>query len=145
MTKVPERPPTAGFMISVGAPVTVQPSVLAWPAVTCAGVAAKLVMVGTFPATTVTLAVVAPKLLVAVSVYVAVVEGVTLTDVPVTAPTPGVTVRLGKPVTVQLSVLDWPVVTFAGVAMKLVMVGGLPARSVTEAVVDPKSLVAVKV
>lgn len=68
-----------------------------------------------------------------------------MTDVPVTAPTPGLRIRLGKPVTVQLSVLGWPAVTFAGVAVKLVMVGGLPAITVTAAVVDPKSLVAVKV
>jgi hypothetical protein len=53
--------------------------------------------------------------------------------------------RLGDPVTAQLSVLDCPAVTVAGVAAKLAMVGALPAVTVTEAVVDPKVLVAVRV
>jgi len=68
-----------------------------------------------------------------------------LTDVPVTAPTPGLMIRPGEPVTAQLSVLVCPAVTFAGLAVKLVMVGGLPAVTVTAAVADPKLLVAVRV
>ena len=68
-----------------------------------------------------------------------------MTDVPATTPTLGLTVRLGYPVTAQLSVLDCPVVTFAGMAVKKVIEGGLPAITVTEAVVDPKSLLAVSV
>ena len=69
-----------------------------------------------------------------------------MADIPVTAPTPGLTLRRGEPVTAQLSVLDCPGVTFAGVAAKLPMVGGLPATTVTvtAAVTDPKLLVAVR-
>ena len=68
-----------------------------------------------------------------------------MTDVPVTGPTPGLSIRPGEPVTVQLSVLDWPGVTVAGVAVRLVMLGALPAMTVTEAVAEPKALVAVRV
>lgn len=68
-----------------------------------------------------------------------------MTDVPVTVPGPGLMTRLGEPVTAQLSVLGWPAVTVAGVALKLVMVGALPAITVTLAAVDPKLLVAVRV
>jgi hypothetical protein len=132
-------------MTRLGDPVTAQLSVLAWPAVTVTGDAANFVMVGALPAVTVTDAMLVPKLLVAVSVYDCVVEGVTLTDVPVTTPTLGLTFRLGYPVTAQLSVLDCPMATFAGIAVKKVMEGGLPAITVTEAVVDPLSLLAVSV
>ena len=68
-----------------------------------------------------------------------------MTDVPANVPTPGLMTRFGDPVTAQPSVLDCPAVTVAGVAAKLAMVGALPAVTVTEAVVDPKMLVAVKV
>jgi hypothetical protein len=66
-------------------------------------------------------------------------------DIPVTAPTPGLMVKAGEPVTAQLSVLACPGVTFAGVAVKLAMVGALPAvtETMTEAVTDPKVFVAV--
>jgi hypothetical protein len=74
-----------------------------------------------------------------------VAEGFTLTDVPVTAPTPELMVRVGEPVVVQLSVLDCPAPTFAGVALRLAMVGGLPTVMVTMAVADPAVLVAVRV
>jgi hypothetical protein len=53
--------------------------------------------------------------------------------------------RLGDPVTAQLSVLAWPAVTVVGVAANLVMVGALPAVTVTEAMLVPKPLVAVSV
>jgi hypothetical protein len=68
-------------------------------------------------------------------------------DVPVTvtAPTPELIARVGEPVTTQASVLDWPGVFLTGVAVKLVMVGGLPAVTVTAAVMDPKRLAAVRV
>jgi hypothetical protein len=56
-----------------------------------------------------------------------VAEGVTLTEVPVTAPTPELMASEVAPVTVQLSVLDWPSVTAAGVALKLAIAGGFPA------------------
>jgi hypothetical protein len=54
-------------------------------------------------------------------------------------------VKVGAPVTVQLSVLGWPAATLAGVATKLVMVGGLPTGTVTAAVAEPNALVAVSV
>jgi hypothetical protein len=52
-----------------------------------------------------------------------------------------------EPVTAQLSVLDCPGLTFAGVAVKLAILGALPGMTVTEtaAVTDPKMLVAVSV
>lgn len=70
-----------------------------------------------------------------------------MTDVPVTETTPGfmVIVRPGKPVTTQLSVLVCPGLIFDGVAVRPVMAGGFPARTVTAAVVDPKEFVAVSV
>lgn len=74
-----------------------------------------------------------------------VAEGFTTTDVPVTAPTPGLTIMPGEPVTAQLSVQNWPGDTLAGVALKLVMVGGVPTTTETAAVVVPKEFVAVSV
>jgi hypothetical protein len=145
LADVPASVPTNGLMTRLGDPVTAQLSVLALPAVTVTGVAVNFVMVGALPAVTVNAAVLLPKLLVAFSVYDCVVEGVTLTEVPATTPTPGLTVTLGYPVTAQLSVLDCPVVTFAGIAVKKVMEGGLPAITVTEAVADPLPLLAVNV
>ena len=68
-----------------------------------------------------------------------------MADAPESVPTEGLMTRLGDPVTAQLSVLDCPAVTVAGVAAKLAMVGALPAVTVTEAVVDPVSLLAVSV
>jgi hypothetical protein len=68
-----------------------------------------------------------------------------LIDVPVTAPTPGLMTTPGYPVTDQLSVHGCPAVTFAGAAVKLVMVGAGPDITVTEAVTEPLSLVAVRV
>lgn len=72
-------------------------------------------------------------------------EGFTTVDVPVTLPTPPVMASVGEPVTTQESVLDWPAVTLAGEAVKLVTVGGLPTLTVTAAVVDPKLFLAVRV
>ena len=70
-----------------------------------------------------------------------------MTDIPATAPTPGLTFSPVEPVTAQLSVLDCPGLTFAGVAVKLAILGALPGMTVTEtaAVTDPKMLVAVSV
>ena len=69
-----------------------------------------------------------------------------MTDIPVTLPTPGFTVSPVEPVTAQLSVLDCPGLTLAGVAVKLPMLGALPGMTVTEtaAVTDPKVFVAVR-
>ena len=49
-----------------------------------------------------------------------------MTDVPLTAPTPALMARVVAPFTDQLSVLDWPVMAFAGVAVKAATTGGLP-------------------
>ena len=46
-----------------------------------------------------------------------------MTDVPVTVPTAELMVRLVAPVTDQLSVLDCPRSSFAGVAVRVAMVG----------------------
>jgi hypothetical protein len=110
--------------------------------------AKKLPIAGGLAGATVAVAVAAtdPELLVAVRMYEVVAEGVTMTDVPLTAPTPGLTIRPGEPVTAQLSVVDCPAVTSAGDAAKLVMVGLLPATvTVSETAIDPKVLVAVRV
>ena len=72
-------------------------------------------------------------------------EGFTANDVPLTAPIPELMDRLGEPVTAQLSVLDCPGVTVAGVAVKPVMVGWLPTVTEVAAVAEPKGLVAVRV
>jgi hypothetical protein len=134
-------------MVKVGDPVATQLSVTDWPAATLAGVAVKLVIAGGLPAAIVTLAVavVDPKLFLAVRVYVVVADGFTAVDVPVTAPTPELMVSVGEPVVVQASVLVWPAPTLAGVAVKLVIAGGLPTLTVTLAVVDPKLFLAVMV
>jgi hypothetical protein len=117
--------------------------VLDCPAVNVAGVALKLVMVGGLPTATVALAVAVPNEFVAVNVYAVVADGFTLAEVPVTAPTPELILRVGDPVTAQLSVLDRPAVNVAGVALKLVMVGGLPTVTVALAVACPAEFVAV--
>jgi hypothetical protein len=62
-----------------------------------------------------------------------------------TVPTPELMVRVDDPVTTQASVLYWPAVIFAGVAVKLAMVGKLPTLTVTFAVAVPKLFLAVKV
>jgi hypothetical protein len=65
---VPAMLPKLGLIVVLTAPVTDQLSVLGCPAVTFAGAAVKPTMIGALPATTVTMAVAVPKLLVAVRV-----------------------------------------------------------------------------
>ena len=60
-----------------------------------------------------------------------------MADVPVTVPIPWLMLSVVAPLTAQLSVVDWPVVTLAGAATKLVIFGRLPTVTLTEAVVDP--------
>ena len=146
VTEVPATGPKPGFNTRLGEPVTAQLRVVEYPTVSFAGVAEKPVMVGRLPTITEAVAVTDPKLLVAVRVKEVVVKGVTFTDIPVTAPTPGLTLSPVEPVTAQLSTLDCPGLTFAGVAVKLAMLGALPAMTVTEttAVTDPKVFVAVR-
>jgi predicted amidohydrolase len=130
-------------MLRVGEPVTTQASVLDCPVRTFAGGAAKLAMTAAFPTSTATVAAVIPKALVAVREKVYVVKGLTETVVPVTAPSPPFKVRVGEPVVVQLSVPICPGVRFPGLALKLVITGGLPTVTVT--VAEPTMLVAVRV
>ena len=145
MIEVPATAPMPWLMLRVGEPVTAQLNVLDCPGVIVAGDPQKLVMVGELPAVTVTDAVAEPKAFVAVSVYAVVAEGVTTTDVPLTAPTVGLMDRLVAPVTAQVSVLGLPAITAAGAAEKLVMTGGLPTPTVAEAVTEPNVFVAVSV
>jgi hypothetical protein len=107
----------------------------------------KAVINGGLAGTTVAVAVAVdvPKELVAVNTYVVVVAGLSVTEVPATGPKPGFNIRLGEPVTAQLSVVEYPSVSFAGVAVKPVMVGRLPTITETVVVTDPKLLVAVSV
>jgi hypothetical protein len=51
----------------------------------------------------------------------------------------------GAPVTVQLSVMVPPAVTFDGVAVNPLITGRVPAITDTEDVADPELLVAVRV
>ena len=76
------------LMLRVSEPVTDQPSVLDCPEVMFVGVATKLVIYGTVPTVTVAVEVTVPKAFVAVKVYVVVVDGDMLREVPVTVPTP---------------------------------------------------------
>ena len=87
-----------------------------------------------------------PTAFVAVSVYVVEAVGLTETLVPATVPTPWSMLRLVAPVTDQDKVLLWPVTIPAGLAVKLAMVGLLPATvTVAVSVVLPAALVAVRV
>jgi hypothetical protein len=133
-------------MVTPVAPLVDQSSVVLIPGPTLAGLARKELIAGGFAGTTVAVvvAVADPKELVAVKVYKVVALGVTVAEFPVTAPTPGLMIMPGEPVTAQLSVLACPRVTFAGVAVKPLMVGGLPTRIEVEAVTAPKLLVAVR-
>jgi len=56
--------------------------------------------------------------------------GFTVTDFPVTAPTPALIARVVAPVTDQLRVLDWPVMILADVAAKAAIVGRVAAAAV---------------
>ena len=62
-----------------------------------------------------------------------------------TVPTPGLMDRAVAPDSAQLSVLDCPTITCAGTAVKLLIVGRVPAMTAAVAVVEPKVFVAVSV
>jgi hypothetical protein len=66
-----------------------------------------------------------------------------MVDVPVTAPTPGLIVSAGEPVTTQFSVLDWPAPIVAGIAAKLAIAGAGPTVTIVAAVAVPNEFVAV--
>jgi hypothetical protein len=53
--------------------------------------------------------------------------------------------RPGEPTTVQLSVVDWPAITVAGVALKLAMAGRLPTMTETVAETAPEEFAALRV
>src|ERR1019366_352338 len=134
-------------MLMLVAPVTAQNRVVLMPGPTVAGLAKKAVITGGFAGTTVAVAVAVelPKEFVAVNTYVVVVAGLSVTEVPATGPKPGFNIRVGEPVTAQLSVVECPAVSFAGVAVKPMIVGRLPTITETVVVTDPKPLVAVSV
>ena len=91
------------------------------------GTMKKLPEVATLPTVTIVLALVEPYAFVATKVYSVVAAGLTCLLDPVTVPMPGVMLRLVAPVTLQLNVLEPPGAILAGLALKLVMTGGLPA------------------
>jgi hypothetical protein len=119
-----------GVIVMLVAPVVAQLSVLAPPGAIVEGLAVNEVIdgaLGTFVPVTVTVAVAVaePAAFVAVSVYVAVADG--LKDVEpvaeVDAKFPGVMVTLVAPEVVQLSVVLAPETMLAGLAEKDAMVG----------------------
>lgn len=55
-----------------------------------------------------------------------------MADVPVTFPTGGLTVNVVAPFTDQLSVLDCPVITLSGAAVKAAIVGALPVAGAAD-------------
>src|ERR1017187_7609059 len=134
-------------MVTLFAPLVAQPRVALMPGPPVAGLARNAVIKGGLAGTTVAVAVAVdvPKELVAVNTYVVVAAGLSVTEVPATGPKPGFNIRLGEPVTAQLSVVEYPTVSFAGVAVKPVIVGRLPTITETVVVTDPKLLVAVSV
>jgi hypothetical protein len=102
------------------------------------GVAVKVAIVGGGITVTVTVAVTAvPAALTAVKVYVVVLEGVSVTLVPVTAPTPLSMVTVAAPVTVQDRVTDPPTVMVDAEAVKLGTNGIGATVTVTWEVVRP--------
>jgi hypothetical protein len=94
-----------GPILRVAAPVTDHMRVVVWPLRTCVGEAMNQEITGGVPTVMVVEAVTDPVALAAVNVYVVVVQGRTLTRIPVTVPTWS-TVRLVAPVTRQLRVLS---------------------------------------
>jgi hypothetical protein len=76
---------------------------------------------------------------------VVVAFGLTLTEVPVTGPTPGAILRLAAPLTDQLRAEDWRMEICGGLAAKPAMTGGPPTVTVVVAVREPDGLPAVRV
>jgi hypothetical protein len=98
---------------------------------------------------TIAVEVVEPEASLAVSVYVVVAVGLTLVEpfADVDVNVPGVMAILAAPLVVQLSVLLEPESMLAGLAVKELIVGLLPALIVTVCVevTEPAALVAVSV
>jgi hypothetical protein len=107
---------------------------------------------GVTPAATTTVldAVTLPLALVAVSTYVVVAAGDTATEpLPETAPTTGVMLTPVAPPVAQDTVEDWPALMLAGLAKNVEIVGtpaggAAPTVTVTDAVVVPVALLAVR-
>ena len=78
---------------------------------------------GLAPTVTVAVAVTDPALFVAMRVYVVVAAGVTLTEVPVTEPTPGAMLSEVAFEADQLNVALWPTCTVVGAAVKEAITG----------------------
>jgi len=85
--------------------------------------AVKLAIAAAAITVTVACATVLPVPLVAVSVYIVVFAGFTVTDVPLTGPTPLSIVTVVAPTTVHASVTPSPAVMLAAEAAKRVMAG----------------------
>ena len=126
-----------GVMAMLVAPDVVQLSVLLDPEVIVVGLAVKELTAGLLTVT-VTVDVVEPVALVAVSVYVVVVVGLTdvepVADVEVNVP--GVMAILVAPETIQLRELLEPEVMLVGSAVKEAMVGAEPLTA--GGVVEPQ-------
>lgn len=124
-------PPVADQVTAVfAALVTVAVNWRVAPVATDAEVG-EMVTETTVPVLTVTVVVAfaEPPALVAVSVYVVLAAGVSVTELPVTDPTPGAMLSVAAPVTDQLRVTFCPACTVAGEAVKLEITGdaGVPA------------------
>ena len=147
MNDVPVTAPTPPSIVrlNVGEPVTDQLSLVDCPLARFGDAALKLLMAGAVPAVMATVAVAFPNEFVAVSVYVVLAAGFTVTEVPVTVPTPGLMLRVGEPVATQFKVVDCPATRIADAAVKLVIAGGEPTLMVTVADAVPEALVAVSV
>jgi hypothetical protein len=72
-------------------------------------------------------------------------DGETDRDVPVTVPTPWLMDRLVAPLVLHLRLELPPLLMVAGLALKLLIVGGCLTVTVTVLVTDPAELVAVSV
>jgi hypothetical protein len=136
-----------GVMATLEAPEVDQLSVLLEPDPILVGLAVKALMTGLLTMLTVTVAVVDPEALVAVSVYVVVAVGLTLVDplAAVDVKVPGEIDTLAAPLVTQLSVLLEPEPMLVGLAAKETMTGVADTVTVTVAVTDPAALVAVNV
>jgi hypothetical protein len=119
-----------GVMATLVAPLVAQLSVLLAPEVTLVGLAVNELIVGLLAEFTVTVSVdvVEPAVLVAVSVYVVVAVGLTLVEplAWVDVNVPGVMATLVAPLVTQLSVLLAPAFRLVGFAVKEVIAGTEP-------------------
>ncbi len=136
-------------ILTVSAPLTDQDSVVLSPRSMLCGSAAKLLTTGgVHPTPTVNDSDTDPQSLVAVSVYVVVVTGdvFLVPDAELTVPMPLSILTVSAPLTDQDSVVLSPRSILFGLALKLLIFGGIHSTvTVTVADTDPQSLLAVRV